>query len=250
MDSSAYIWVRAVQFHGDLHQHLAGDGKYSPFHHDGTLYKDKPYITAVFSYTEVIEAFATQDKTAYRNESSENFLMPLDRYPCAYSAPDIFPKSEQVLALRIKVQTAQQFGMIVLNSFNGLIITSGVPINSVVGAFDHKGRALDVLSLPTLRWDVAKSLSEQFPCSRGLCYLPSLEVFHAYRVPSESTDGAQILMNLPAYEPSKHKDLRAQRACDVTSIHSDMMYCEFKGCTIMVYGKVLQPPIGSNRFPG
>ena len=57
-------------------------------------------------------------------------------------------------------------------------------------------------------------------------------------------------MNLPAYEPSKHKDLRAQRVCDITGTHPDMMYCEFKGCTIMVYGKVLQPPIGSNRFPG
>ena len=49
----------------------------------GFCYKDKPYIIAVFSYTEIMEAFATQDKTAYRNESSENFLMPLDRYPCA-----------------------------------------------------------------------------------------------------------------------------------------------------------------------
>ena len=241
--------MRAVHFYGDLHQH-GSEGKYIPFQHDGLLYKDKPFITALFSYTEIVEAFAAQDKTAYKFEGSENFLMPLDRYPCAYSAPDVFPKTDQVLALRIKVQPAQQFGMIILNSANGLIITSGVPINSVLGAFDHKGRALDVRSLPTLRWEVAKSLAEQSPCNRGLCYLPSLEVFHAYRVPTESTDGAQILMSLPAYEPSKHKDLRAQRVCDTTGIHPDMMYCEFKGCTIMVYGKVMLPPIGSNKFPG
>ena len=65
---------------------------------------------------------------------------------------------------------------------------------------------------------------------------------------SESTDGAKILMNLPAYEPSKHKDLRAQRAYDATGTHPEMMYCEFKGCTIMVYGKMLKPPIGASRL--
>ena len=250
IDSSAYVWVRAVQFHGELHQHQDSEGKVIPFHHDGSLYKDKPIITALFSYTEVMEAFATQDPKAYKYESSENFLMPLDRYPAAYPTGDVYPKSGQVLALRIRVQTAQQFGVIVLPSMNGMIITSGVPVKSVVGALDHKGRILDVLSLPTLRWEVAESPREQYPCARGLCYLPSLEVFHAYRVITERTDGAQILMNLPAYEPSKHKDLRAQRAYDATGVHSDMMYCEFKGCSIMVYGKMIKPPIGSNRFPG
>ena len=104
--------------------------------------------------------------------------------------------------------------MITLPATNGIIITSGVPIRSVVGAVDHKGRILDVLTLPTLEWKISESPREQFPCMRGLCYLPSLEVFLAYRVLSENTDGAQILLNLPAYEPRKHKDLRAQRAPD------------------------------------
>ena len=57
-------------------------------------------------------------------------------------------------------------------------------------------------------------------------------------------------MNLPPYEPSKHKDLRAQRAYDASGVHHDMMYCEFKGCSIMVYGKMTKPPIGASRFPG
>ena len=140
--------------------------------------------------------------------------------------------------------------MIILPSANGLIITSGVPIKSVVGALDHHGRILDVLTLPTLEWKLADAPREQFPCSRGICYLPSLEVFHAYRVETEDTGAVQTLLNLPAYEPNKHRDLRAQRAADASGIHHDMLYCEFKGCSIMVYGKIAKPPIGANRFPG
>ena len=113
VDDSAYIWVRAIQFHGELHHHRNSKNELIPFHHDGTFYKDKPIITALFSYAEVMEAFATQDPEAYQNEAVENFLMPLDRYPNAYPTGEVYPVSDQVLALRIKVQTAQQFGMII-----------------------------------------------------------------------------------------------------------------------------------------
>ena len=64
------------------------------------------------------------------------------------------PVSDQVLALQIKVRNAQCFGMIVLPSANGLVITSGVPVNSKVGARDHRGRYLDVQSLSTLEWKI------------------------------------------------------------------------------------------------
>ena len=46
VDDSAYIWVRAVQFHGALHQHRDGKNEIVPFHLDGSFYKDKPIITA------------------------------------------------------------------------------------------------------------------------------------------------------------------------------------------------------------
>ena len=116
VDSSAYIWVRAIQFHGATPLHHDANRKPIPFHLDGSLYKDKPIITALFSYAEVVEAFAQQDPTVYPQESAENFIFPLDRYPSASSAPDLCPISDQVLALQIKVQTAQRFGMIVLPS--------------------------------------------------------------------------------------------------------------------------------------
>ena len=193
IDSSAYLWVRAIQFHGELHQHRRDGGELIPFHHGGLLYKDYPIITALFSYTEVIEAFATQDPKVYKHEAVETFLMPLDRYPVAYPTGNVYPMTDQVLALRIRVQTAQKFGMITLPTTGGLIITSGVPVKSVVGEMDHRGRILDALSLATLEWEVTESPREQYPCNRGLCYLPSLEVFHAYRLTSESTDGAQLV---------------------------------------------------------
>ena len=169
VDSSAYIWVRAVQFHGITHTHCDQDRKPIPFHRDGSLYKDKPIITALFSYAEVVEAFAQQDPAVYPQESTENFLFPLDRYPDAYTAPDICPINDQVLALRIKVQTAQMFGMIILPSANGLIITSGVPVNSIVGAVDNKGRHLDVQTLKYLEWKVADAPRIQTPCTDMPC---------------------------------------------------------------------------------
>ena len=112
-----------------------------------------------------------------------------------------------------------------------------MPIKSVVGALDHHGRILDVLTLPTLVWKIEDPPREQFPCSRGTCYLPSLEVFHGYRVETENTGAVQTLLNLPAYEPSKNRNLRAPRSPDAAGIHAEMLYCEFKGCSIMVYGK-------------
>ena len=97
---------------------------------------------------------------------------------------------------------------------------------------------------------MADAPREQSPCNRGKCYLPSLEICHAYRLLTEHTDGTPNITSLPAFDPSKHKDLRASRAPDATGVHLDMMYCEFKGCAIMVYGKVTKPPIGANQFPG
>ena len=74
VDSSAYIWVRAVHFNGVTGIHQNAMRKPISFHLDGTLYKDMPIITALFSYAEVIEAFAQQDPTVYPQESAENFL--------------------------------------------------------------------------------------------------------------------------------------------------------------------------------
>ena len=250
VDSSAYIWVRAVQFHGTTFLHQDANRKPIPFHLDGTLYKDKPIITALFSYAEVVEAFAQQDPTVYPQESVENFIFPLDRYADAYTAPDICSSNDQVLALQIKVQTAQRFGMIILPSPNGLVITSGVPVNSIVGARDHRGRHLDVQSLATLEWKIVDNGREQSPCTRGKCYLPSLELCHTYRLLTEHVDGSKDITSLPTFDPSKLKELRAPRSPDANGIHQDMMYCEFKGCTIMVYGMVAKTPIGTNRFPG
>ena len=171
--------------------------------------------------------------------------------PCARPSTEVYPVAEQVLALRIKVQTAQQFGMITLPAKDRLIITSGVPIKSIVGAMDHKGRNIDVKSLATLEWKVLTSPREQSPCQRGMCYLPSLEVFHAYRTLEEHSDGdtnsheSYLRMN-----PVNIKHVRAQRAADAKGTHRDMLYCEFKGCSIMVYGKINVCPIGSSRWPG
>ena len=216
IDASAYIWVRARQFHDELHTHHDEKGDLIAFHHDGQFYKKCPYITALFTYTEVMEAFATQDIMAYQYGSSENFIMPLDRYPIARPsiAIEVYPVAVKVLALRIKVQTAHQFGMITLRAKDRLIITSDVPIKSVVGAMDNKGRTIDIKSLATLEWKVLTSPREQSPCLRGMCYLPSLEVFHAHRTAEEHSDGTPILMSLPAYVPSQHRDVRAQRAAD------------------------------------
>ena len=166
IDDSAYIWVRACQFHDELHNHHNDEGELIAFHHDGQFYKDCPYITALFTYTEVMEAFATQDITAYQFESAENFIMPLDRYPVARPSTDVYPVTDQVLALRIKVQTAQQFGMMTLPAKDRLIVTSGVPIKSIVGAMDPRGRTIDIKTLATLEWKVLTSPREQSPCTR------------------------------------------------------------------------------------
>ena len=175
---------RACKFHDELHNHHNDKGELIAFHHDGQFYKDCPYITALFTYTEVMEAFATQDITAYQYESAENFVMPLDGYPVARPSTEVYPVTDQVLALRIKVQTAQQFGMMTLLAKDRLIITSGVPIKSVVGAMDHRCRNIDITvitSLASLERKVLTSPREQSPSTRGTCFLPSLEVFHANR---------------------------------------------------------------------
>ena len=89
--------------------------------------------------------------------------------------------------------------MIILPSPNGLVITSGVPVYSIVGAVDNKGRHLDVLK--SLEWKIAPR--EQSPCNRGKCYLPSLELCHTYRLLTEHADGSPNITSLRAFDPSK-----------------------------------------------
>ena len=94
---------------------------------------------------------------------------------------------------------------------------------SIVGAVDNKGRHLNVQTLKYLEWKVADAPREQSPCNRGKCYLPSLEICHSYRLLTEHADGSPNITSLPAFDPSKHKDLRAPRSPDANGVHPDMM---------------------------
>ena len=102
IDASAYIWVRARQFHDELHKHHDEKGELIAFHHDGQFYKSCPFITALFTYTEV-------PRTTKRISMSQ-----LKTSSCHWTdAPSHVHLADQVvLALRIKAQNAQQFGMI------------------------------------------------------------------------------------------------------------------------------------------
>ena len=87
VDSSAYIWVRAIQFHGAVSLHHDSKRKPIPFHLDGSLYKDKPIITALFSYAEVVEAFAQQDPTVISSGICGKFPLPAGQVSlCVFDA--------------------------------------------------------------------------------------------------------------------------------------------------------------------
>ena len=57
--------------------------------------------------------FASQDKTVYDKEQVDPFLMRVNRYPTATLVEQMRPVSPGVLAIKVKVQTAQKWGILI-----------------------------------------------------------------------------------------------------------------------------------------
>ena len=204
------------------------------FAKDGTYCKDHPYLWTLFSCSEVVEGFASQDKEVY--DKRDAFLMLVNRYPTATVSEQVRPAPPGVLALKVKVQTAQKWGMVICDHPDTPVITSGVPVCSIVGARDHLGRYIDVSSLTTLLWKVRDQAPvEQSTCNRGQCMVPSLERVHDYTLAMSlvqdrtPTSSAQRIVDFPTCVPENYNKSRGTRVYDQSMVTSDITYCDFKG---------------------
>ena len=77
VDSLGYIWVRSMQQDCELLATRKDLSPY-PFNINGDYFQTIPYLWALFSYAEVVEGYASQDQTVYRNEPTNAFIMPAD----------------------------------------------------------------------------------------------------------------------------------------------------------------------------
>ena len=133
VDSSKWLWVRCLMKDQDvLPSRGETGGSAMTFRKDGSYYKDHPLPLGIVSYAEVVEGFASQDEDIYEREHADAFLMPVNRYPIATPLEQMQPLSPGVLALKIKVQTAQKWGMIIWDHPDVPVVTSKVPWEDVL----------------------------------------------------------------------------------------------------------------------
>ena len=182
--------------------------------------------------------------------------MPVNRYPLATFQEQVKPAALGVLSVKIKVQTAQKWGMIIWEHPDTPVITSGVPICSVVGARDHLGRYIDVSSLTTLVGKVRDQAPvEQSTCNRGQCMMPSLERVHAYTLATSLVQDktpisdAQRNVDFPPYVPEDYNKMRGTRVHDQSLVTPDIKYCDFKGFQVMKYATLKAHAVGSKDPP-
>ena len=132
VEQLAHIWIRSLQKDYELLPSRKDALSLSQFDVTGNYYKTHhPFLWALFSYAEVVEGYASQDPDVYKNEPTDAFIVPVDRYPRTVRANELCPKVPGVLALKIKVQQAQKWGMVLWKHPEMAVITSGVPISSM-----------------------------------------------------------------------------------------------------------------------
>ena len=162
----------------------------------------KPFGYVVCTVQEVHEAFGT--RIARGTIPTDTFISFTSRYPEISFKSNHVPKTPGLLVVKFDTWTAFRYGaMAYRTSANQWVLTTGIPLESIVLIRDHVGSYLDPSTLDTLTWKFLPPRAEEpvvlIDVEQGKCIMPTMERWHC--VLTDTEKGSSPTLHLFDWKP-------------------------------------------------
>ena len=166
----------------------------------------KPFGYLVCTAQEIHEGFDTRIHRGMI--PSDTFISFTSRYPEIFFQSNHVPRTPGLLIVKFDLWTAFRFGaMAYRTGIDQWVITTGIPLESIVFVRDHVGSYLDPLTLDTMTWSFTPPTVDEpvtpIDVETSLCKMPTMERWHCLMTDTERENSTEMhLLDWRPYDKS------------------------------------------------
>ena len=155
----------------------------------------KPFGYVVCTVQETHEAFDTRINRG--SIPTDTFISFTSRYPEISFQSNHVPKTPGLLIVKFDTWTAFRLGaMAYKTGIDQWVLTTGIPLESIVFIRDHVGSYLDPLTLDTLIWKYLPLRADEptllIDVETGICKMPTTERWHCLMTDAERENSVEL----------------------------------------------------------
>ena len=155
----------------------------------------QPFGYVVCTAQEVHEAFDTRINRG--TVPTDTFISFTSRYPEITFQTNHVPRTPGLLIVKFDMWTAFRFGAVTYRTgIDQWVLTTGLPLESIVFVRDHVESYLDPVTLDTMVWTFLPPMADEpvipIDVERGLCKMPTMERWHCLMTNAERENSADI----------------------------------------------------------
>ena len=222
---------------------VKGDGNID-FHGEVTSY---PFGYIVCTLLEIHEAFDTL-VVRRGNASTDTFVCFTSRYPDIFFQKNKVPKTSKLVVVKFDTWTAFRAGaMAYRNSANKWILTTGLPLASIVMVRDHLGNCIDMSTMTIMEWKFLPTSNDEPEALNNLvqkeCIMPTCERWHCVLTEKERETSAGIhLLDWQQYQKSWGEKYLSMRHADENPPEKALALAEWVGSKVLHVADITPTP--------
>ena len=155
----------------------------------------KPFGYVVCTVQEIHEAFDT--RTNRGSIPTDTFISFTSRYPEISFQSNHVPRTPGLLIVKFDTWSAFRLGaMAYKTGMDQWMMTTGIPLESIVFVRDHVGSYFDPLTLDTMTWGFLPPRADEpvllIDVETGVCKMPTTERWHCLMMKTERENSADM----------------------------------------------------------
>ena len=156
----------------------------------------QPFGYVVCTIQEIHEAFDTRINRG-GTAPTDTFISFTSRYPEITFQTNHVPRTPGLFIVKFDMWTAFRFGAVAYRTgIDQWMLTTGIPLESIVCVRDHVGSYLDPITLDTMVWTFYPPRADEpvipIDVETGLCKMPTMERWHCVMTDAERENSAEL----------------------------------------------------------
>ena len=213
----------------------------------------KPFGYVVCTVQEIHEAFDTRINRG--TVPTDTFISFTSRYPEISFQSNHVPKTPGLLIVKFDTWSAFRLGaMAYKTGIDQWVMTTGIPLESIVFIRDHVGSYLDPLTLDTMTWSFFPPSADEpvilIDVETGLCKMPTTERWHCLMTNAERENSADLhLLDWRPYTKDSGDIYLSLRKTEQNPTGVALTLSEWNGMKIWQIATI-PPNLGETVVPG
>ena len=213
----------------------------------------KPFGYVVCAVQEIHEAFDTRINRG--TIPTDTFISFTSRYPEISFQSNHVPRTPGLLIVKFDTWTAFRLGAIAYKTgIDQWMMTTGLPLESIVSIRDHVGSYLDPLTLDTLMWRFLPPRVDEpvipIDVETGVCKMPTTERWHCLMTDAERENSADLhLLDWRPYNKGSGEPYLSLRKTEQNPTDVALTLSEWNGMKIWQIATI-PPNLGGSVDPG